>query len=274
MNNSLAFFWLYSLSLCFLVTDLAAQSLMVRFTNSPASGDRIRILCELNGTLVYQTQFDYPPGTPVLKKEIQLPPGTGYQLRATVTKGLGKLPLIVASGKADLDIAAGVQETTIVLSPPRATLVLGPAVQGGITVLFRYDDDKTLLRAEDVTTLWCSDKNFKVNASGRQSIAPLKLGADGRLSAVFVVPTSDRISYCQAGYYSANLTPSGQIPVFAYPDLTSSASPLKVGALRSSIQPSSATTSDAETPQKAITTSVITTRTDGHLERRSVTGQQ
>jgi hypothetical protein len=249
---------------------------MVKFNNLPPSGDRIRVLCELNGMLIYQSQFDYAPGTLVLNKEIQLPIATGYQLRAAAMKGIRKLALIVASGKSDkLDVIAGLQGATIALSPPQATLVRGAGVQGGTTVYFRYDDAGALLRTGGAATLWCTDKDLKINTSGKQIIAPIKAGSDGRLVAVFVVPTSDRPTYCQAGYYSEQLTPTGQIPVFVYPDLTSGAPPLNVSAFSASLSGSSLTPDSSAGPgllegpssPTARKSSTVTVGKDGRLER-------
>jgi len=269
--------WLYSASSCLLVNAVVGQSLMVKFDNLPPSGDKIRLLCELNGILIYQSQFDYPSGTLVLNKEIQLPVATGYQLRAAATKGIKKLALIVASGKTDkLDIVGGLQGATIALSPPHAALARGAAVQGGTMVYFRYDDAGVLLRTGGAATLWCTDKDLKINTSGRQIMAPLKVGSDGRLVAVFVVPTSDRPTYCQAGYYSEQLTPTGQIPIFVYPDLTSGASPLNVSAFSASLSKGFPLTLDSsvgpgllEGPSSptARKSSTVTAGKDGRLER-------
>jgi hypothetical protein len=273
--------WLYSLSSCLFLNGLAAQSLIVSVSNLPASGERIRLLCELKGALVYQSQFDYAPGTLTLNKTIQLSPAMGYLLRASATKGLGRLPLIVASGKTDkFDVAVGVQDATVALSPPQGALVRGAAVLGATTVYFRYDDAGGLLRAGSVATMWCSGKSLKRNASGRQIIAPMKVGPDGRLVAAFLVPTSDRISYCQAGYYSEQQTPTDQIPIFVYPDLTSGLSPISIEASSAAAQGSSST-SNAEArslngpqQQNAPTISTVGPGKDGHLERKSSAGQQ
>jgi len=275
-----SFIWRYSVSSCLLVNAVVGQSLIVKFNNLPPSGDRIRVLCELNGALVYQSQFDYAPGTLVLNKEIQLPVAMGYQLRAAATKGIRKLALIVASSKSDkLDILVGLQGATIALSPPQAALVRGAAVQGGTTVYFRYDDAGALLRTGNAATLWCTDKDLKINTSGRQIIAPIKVGSDGRLVAVFVVPASDRPTYCQAGYYSEQLTPTGQIPIFVYPDLTSGAPPLNVNAFSASLSNGSSLPLDSSadavslvgSPGRGRTSSTVTAGKTGRLERTSPT---
>jgi hypothetical protein len=271
------FLWFYSLSSFTFVNAFAAQSLIVTLNNLPASGDKIQLLCDLGGTIIYQSQIDYAPGTQLLSKEIQLPPATGYRLRATVIKGLRKLPLIVASGKTDhLDIVSGVQgDTTIALSAPQATLVRGTSVQGASTVVFRYDDAGAPLQVGDTATLWCSDKNLKINTAGRQILAPITAGSDGRLFASFTVPNSDETKYCQAGYYSQHLTPTDQIPTFVYPDLTTGGTPLTVSGISASSPAPSATVDSTAKPvsiarpvqpnNRALST--LTTGKGGHLER-------
>jgi hypothetical protein len=258
-----------------LSNGLTAQTLVVTLNKLPPSGGSIRILCELDRTVVHQTQFDYAPGTSDLQKVLQLPTATGYLLRATVSRGLGKFPLIVASGKSDnLDIAAGSQGTKIVFRPPEATLMRGAAVQGGTAVLLKYDDGGALLRAGDVGTMWCTDKTLKINTSGRQILAPIKLGPDGRQFVVFIVPNSDRTTYCQAGYYSEQLTPTAQIPIFVYPDLTTGAAPFNVSPFSASgTTESSAEQAQSSDGRKSRRISIITPGKDGHLQRTITTEQ-
>jgi hypothetical protein len=252
---------------------------VLKLDNLPASGGRLRILCELNTTLVRQSQFDYAAGTAVINKVIQLPAASGYQLRATVSTGLGKFPLIIASGKIDnVEIAAGSQTAAIVLGTPKGELVRGAPAQGGMTVFFRYADAGLALRAGDVTTLWCSDKSFKINASGRQIIAPSTVGPDERLVAKFLVPNSDVPMYCQGGFYSKDPAPNDQIPVFVYPDLAAGASPLTVSAsIRNSSAPAQSGASPAAPAgpalQRARTVSTVTAGKDGRLERKSAPDQ-
>jgi hypothetical protein len=283
MRNHSAVVRLYPVSLFFILTStLTAQSLVLKLDNLPPSGGRLRILCELNTTLVRQSQFDYAAGTAVINKVIQLPAASGYQLRATVSTGLGKFPLIIASGKIEnVEIVAGSQSADIVLGTPKGELVRGGPVQGGMTVFFRYADAGLALRAGDVTTLWCSDKSLKINTSGRQIIAPSTVGPDGRLVAKFLVPDSDTPMYCQGGFYSKEPAPNDQIPVFVYPDLAAGAAPLTVSAFLPSIRSSSAPAQSSAGPAApagparpgARTVSTITVGKDGRLERKNTSDQ-
>lgn len=274
--HRLLLFWLSFLNSCLLLRTASAQSLMVKVSNLPPSGSRIQILCDLEGILVYRVQFDYTPGTAVVTKEINLPVATGYRLRAAATKGLGKLPLIIGTGKAEnVNIGKGSQEATIALGIPRAQLVPGVVVQGARTVVFHYDETAALLQVGDPATLWCTDNVLKTNTAGRTIIAPIKIDFDSSLYATFAIPNSDVAKYCQAGYYSTHFTLADQIPVFVYPDLASGAMPLNITSIpvlgqgpsamvESSIAPA---TSAGPAPVKERTITTVRTGKDGHLER-------
>lgn len=265
------------------VNALAAQSLTVKVRNLPESGNTVQVLCALGGTLIYEAEFDYAPGTTFLTKDIPLATATGYQLRATVIKGLGKLPLIVASGKVkNVDVGWGLNETSIELGTPRAELVQGAPTQGARVVLFRYDDAAALLEIGDPATLWCTEKNLKINTAGRQIIAPIKADSDGRLYAAFTVPNTERATFCQAGYYYQHLTAADQIPVFVHPDMTSGASRLAVNGTSTFIQAPAATPaansqgtpSVGPSPPKERTISIIRAGKDGRLERVTTRSKQ
>lgn len=260
---------------------LAAQSLVVTIHNLPQSGNRIQVLCEQNGTLVYQTFFDYSHGASTLTKAISLPPTTNYQIRAVALKGSGFLPLILASGQSDT-VSDGQQQITITLSAPRAALFQRESNRMSQTVVFQYADDGGVVSAGDPATLWCANQDVKVNTAGTQTIAPIRVDANGQLFAVFAVPNSQGTPYCHAGYYSRHLTGSGQVPLFVYPELTSGGSRITLGdtggrgamATRTPNAEAISTSPSGTGPTVSSPQSTVRSGKNGHLERVSTSKQQ